>query len=233
MKKLIFKILFLTLVIFVPVSVMAEVSVQVNIPLPPPIIFPAPPHVVVLPETYVYAVPDMHEDIFFYSGWWWRPWEGRWYRSRHYDRGWSYYNRVPSFYSGLPPGWRDDYRDHRWRGRQWDYRRIPYQDLNRNWNSWQKDRHWEKQNTWGVQGLPPKQHPPREVKHQPPPAQHHEAQPPREVRSQPRPVQSREIKAQGRHEISGAEAMKDRRQSGEVKRPGKHERETQEKQERK
>jgi hypothetical protein len=89
MKKLIVKILFLTLVIFVPVSAMAGVSVHVNIPLPPPIIFPGPPEVVVIPETNVYAVPDVDADIFFYSGWWWRPWEGRWYRSRYYDRGWA------------------------------------------------------------------------------------------------------------------------------------------------
>ena len=87
MKKLIFKILFLTLVVFVPVSAMAGVIVRVNIPLPPPIIFPAPPQVAVIPGTNVYAVPDVKDDIFFYGGWWWRPWEGRWYRSHYYDRG--------------------------------------------------------------------------------------------------------------------------------------------------
>ena len=81
MKKLIFKLLFLTLVVFAPVSAIAEVSVHIDIPLPPPIFFPAPPEVVVIPETDVYAVPDVQEEIFFFGGWWWRPWEGRWYRS--------------------------------------------------------------------------------------------------------------------------------------------------------
>jgi hypothetical protein len=69
MKKLIFKILFLTLVIFVPVSAMVGVSVHIDIPLPPPIIFPMPTVPVVIPETDVYAVPDVQEDLFFYSGW--------------------------------------------------------------------------------------------------------------------------------------------------------------------
>ncbi|MCK7507359.1 MAG: hypothetical protein MZV70_27165 [Desulfobacterales bacterium] len=103
MKKLIFKIVFLTLVVLIPASLMAQVQVRINIPLPPPIIFPAPPHVVVIPETDVYAVPDVNDDIFFYGGWWWRPWEGRWYRSRYYDRGWGHYRGVPSFHRHVPP----------------------------------------------------------------------------------------------------------------------------------
>jgi hypothetical protein len=159
MKKLIFKILFLTLVIIAPVSAMAEVSVNVNIPLPPPIIFPAPPEMVVIPETYVYAVPDVQEEIFFYNGWWWRLWEGRWYRSRYYDGDWVYFNRVPYFYSSIPPSWRDDYRHHRWRGQHWEHQRIPYSELQSNWRGWKKDRRWEKQNTWGVQGLQPRPQP--------------------------------------------------------------------------
>jgi hypothetical protein len=104
MKKLIFKILFLTLVVFVPVSAMAGVSVRVNIPLPPPIIFPAPPQVAVIPGTNVYAVPDVKDDIFFYGGWWWRSWEGRWYRSHYYDRGWVYYKHLHLFTDMFFPG---------------------------------------------------------------------------------------------------------------------------------
>ena len=156
MKKLLFGTLLLALVIVAPIPTMAGVNVQVNISLPPPIVFAAPPEVIVIPETYVYAVPDLDVDIFFYNGWWWRPWEGRWYRSRHYGSGWVYYQRVPSFYRGIPSGWRNDYRDHRWGGHPWNYQRIPEKQLRRNWSSWEKGRHWEKQNTWGVQGLKPR-----------------------------------------------------------------------------
>lgn len=155
MKKIFLRMIFLALVMVTPVSAMADVDVKIgiNIPLPPPIVFPAAPEVVVIPETYVYAVPDVDADIFFYGGWWWRPWEGRWYRSRYYNRGWSYYNQVPSFYREVPPGWKKDYRDRRWKGYEWDQRRIPYNDAKKNWRSWKKNRYWEKENHWGVKGM--------------------------------------------------------------------------------
>ena len=149
---------------------MAAVDIHVSIPLPPPIVFAAPPEVVVIPETYVYVVPDVDVDIFFYNGWWWRPWEGRWYRSRQYSSGWVYYQSVPSFYARIPSGWRNDYREHHWGGHPWNYQRIPHQQLQKNWSNWEKSRHWEKQQTWGVQGLKPRtqsQHPSRAVKPQP------------------------------------------------------------------
>ena len=156
MKKLLFGTMLLALVIVVPIPTMAGVDIHVSIPLPPPIVFAAPPEVIVIPETDVYVVLEVQEEIFFYNGWWWRPWGGRWYRSRHYSSGWVYYQSVPSFYARIPSGWRNDYRDHRWGGHQWNYQRIPHQQLQRNWSSWEKSRHWEKQQTWGVQGLKPR-----------------------------------------------------------------------------
>lgn len=165
MKKLILKILFFTLVIFAPVSAMAEVSVHVNIPipLPPPIVFPAPPQLVVIPETDVYAVPDMQDDIFFSAGWWWRPWQGRWYRSHYYNRGWAYYPNPPHFHQSIPPGWRDSYRNHQWNGHRWNHQPIPHRELQRNWNGWEKEKRWEKQR-WGVQGWEKGRPPQREVR---------------------------------------------------------------------
>lgn len=166
MKKLFWSAFFLTMILAVPLPTRAGVEVNVSIALPPPILFGAPPELIVLPETYVYVVPDVDADIFFYNGWWWRPWEGRWYRSRDYSSGWAYYQRVPSFYAGIPPGWRNDYRDHRWGGHPWNYQRIPHQQVQKNWKTWEKSNHWEKQQTWGVQGLQPRvrsQKPPREA----------------------------------------------------------------------
>ena len=71
-------------------------NVRVNFPMPPHIEFSAPPRLVVVPETYVYVAPDVEEEIFFSDGWWWRPWEGRWYRSRTYNSGWQHYRSTPS-----------------------------------------------------------------------------------------------------------------------------------------
>jgi hypothetical protein len=156
MKKLLCRTMLLAFLLTFSVPTMAGVDVGVSISLPPLIVFASPPEVIVIPETYVYVVPGSNADIYFYNGWWWRPWEGRWYRSRHYDSGWGYYQRVPSFYRSVPPGWRNDYRDHRWGGQPWNYKPIPHQQVERNWSNWKKNNHWEKQETWGVEGLKPR-----------------------------------------------------------------------------
>jgi hypothetical protein len=161
MKKLIFGAILLALVIVVPVSTIAQVEISVSIALPPLIAFAAPPDVIVLPDTDdVYVVPDLGIDLFFWGGWWWRLWEGHWYRSHYYDRGWGYYSYVPRFYHDVDPSWRSYYRDHDWRGYRWDYERIPDQRLRKNWNTWRSDGYWQRQRTWGVEGyrpLPPRQ----------------------------------------------------------------------------
>lgn len=153
MKKLLLGTVFSGLVLVFPVPTMAEVNVDINISLPPLIVFEAPPEMIVIPETYVYVVPDVGVDIFFYNGWWYRPWEERWYRSRNYNSGWKHYRKVPSFYKHVPSGWRNDYREHRWGGHQWNYQRIPHKQVQGKWNYWKKTNHWEKQQTWGVQDL--------------------------------------------------------------------------------
>ncbi len=162
MKRLLLWSIILAVPIFVPVPAMAGVDVSIGISLPPPIVFSAPPEVIVVPDADdVYVVPDVDVDIFFWGGWWWRPWEGRWYRSRHYDRGWGYYRDVPRFYYDVDPGWRGHYRDHDWYGHRWNYERIPNQRLQRNWRSWHDNRRWERRGTWGVRDYRPRPQPQR------------------------------------------------------------------------
>lgn len=154
MKKLLFGTLPLALIFLCPLPTMAaRVAVDIHIDLPPAIVYAEPPQLIVLPETYVYVVPDQEIDIFFYNGWWWRPWEGRWYRSHTYDSGWTYYQNEPSFYREIPSTWRNDYRDRRWRGHQWDVQRISRHQVEQNWSGWEKNRYWEQQQTWGVRDL--------------------------------------------------------------------------------
>jgi len=150
MKKLILGALLMGLAIMMPVPSMARISIGINIALPPLITFTGPPELVVIPETDVYFDPDLDVNIFFYDGWWWRPWQGHWYRSRHYDSGWVFYNRTPYFYNRLPTGWRYEFRNHSWRGHEWNYQRVPHSELQQNWRTWQRDRYWEKQHNWGV-----------------------------------------------------------------------------------
>ena len=160
--------MFLVLIGVFPIKTMAAVDIHIGFPLPPPIPFPAPPEVIVIPETYVYVVPDIDANFFFWNGWWWRLWQGRWYRSHYYhDRGWAYYDRVPSFYFDIDPGWRRSYRDHHWYGHPWNCERIPYRRLQQNWKIWHDNRHWERRGTWGVQGYQPRPQPQRqELRHQ-------------------------------------------------------------------
>ena len=159
MKKAMIGTLFLLVAALVPLPVRAQIGVGVgiNVDLPPPIAFSGPPEVVVLPESNVYVAPDVEADIFFSQGWWWRPWEGRWYRSRQYDRGWGFYRAAPPpFYRNVSPGWRNDYREHRWRGHEWNHERIPHGEMEHNWRGWERDRHWQQHNGWGVRGMEPR-----------------------------------------------------------------------------
>ncbi len=128
------------------------VDVDVSVPLPPPIVFSGSPEMVVLPDTDVYVAPDYDQDIYFYGGWWWRPWGGRWYRSLNYDSGWEFYHGVPGWYGGVHPRWRDDYRNHMWGGQRWDYRSVPYRDVRTNWKSWQSSGYWRNQQNRGTAG---------------------------------------------------------------------------------
>jgi hypothetical protein len=204
MKNLLLGTMLLALVLVLPIPTMAGADVGINISLPPLIVFAAPPEMIVIPETNVYVVADLDADFFFYNGWWWRPWEGRWYRSRNYSSGWGYYQYVPSFFRAIPSSWRNDYREHRWKGHQWNYQRIPHQQVQRNWSNWEKSKHWEKQNTWGVQGLKPR------TQSQP---QSREAAKPQRSQPQPReavqPKQTREVQPQ-RSQPQSREAAKPR-----------------------
>jgi hypothetical protein len=121
----------------------ARVGVYADVPGPPAFAFETEPYLVPLPGTYAYGVPDYDVDLYYADGYYWRPWQGRWYRSTYYDRGWVSYSGIPFFYSSVPRGWRDDYRSSRWRGRSWEYARVPRHEVERNWSSWKRERRWD------------------------------------------------------------------------------------------
>ena len=180
MKKLLFGTIFLAMVVGVSIPTMAQQNVDTGapmpppaqgnadtgapipppaqgnvnpgVPMPPPIPFSGPPSMVVLPDTDVYVAPDYAQDLYFYQGFWWRLWLGRWYRSLYYDSGWGFYYGVPGWYGGVYPRWRDNYRNHMWGGQRWDYRRVPYGDVRTNWRSWQSSGYWRNQQNRGTTG---------------------------------------------------------------------------------
>ncbi len=105
---------------------------------PPPPMYapPAPPDVVPIAGTYVYFVPGIDVDIFFYHGYWWRPFGGRWYRAGYYNGPWFFMPgpRVPRVFFGLPRGFRNVPPG---------FHPIAHAELQRNWQRWERERHWE------------------------------------------------------------------------------------------
>ena len=144
MKKSIFVTFILVVTFVFPImsNAMAPPPPPFAFPLPPPIPFVTPPELVIIPDTDIYAVPDFEDDLFFHQGWWWRYWDGRWYRSRHYDRGCVLYNSIPSFYFDVHPAWRGNFKNRTWHVHIWTYKKITHDTLHANWHRWKKDRTW-------------------------------------------------------------------------------------------
>jgi len=115
-----------------------RVGVDINIPV---FTFAAPPPLVVIPGTYAYFAPEANVDIVFYHGFWYRPYEGRWFMARGYNGPWGpvALARVPRVLIELPPDFRHIYGDHP---------RIAYRDFNKNWRGWERNKYWEKDERW-------------------------------------------------------------------------------------
>lgn len=137
MKRLIPPTILLALAIVAFPAAAVQPGSKAEIPLPPPLALATAPSVVALPDAPdVYVVAATTADVFFCDGLWWRLWKGAWYRSGHYDGGWTYCPRAPSFYPRVDPDWRSSYISRKWHGRPWDCRLISLGELERNWKSW-------------------------------------------------------------------------------------------------
>jgi hypothetical protein len=141
MQKIIFILLALFLFVGAPIgNSVAQVTVSVNAPIPPPLVFPAPPDIVVVPSgnEHVYMVPET-TGVYFHHGHWYRFHEGYWYRSMAYDGQWAPLEPrfVPPVITRVPP----EYPHYLPR----DYHRIHHNDFHGHWRTWDRDRHWHHQ----------------------------------------------------------------------------------------
>jgi hypothetical protein len=139
-RKLGFLVVGAVLLVLTGFSAQSIAGVNVNIGIfapPPAYVVPAPPPVILIPGSYVYYVPDIDVDILFYHGYWYRPYEGRWYRARYYNGPWVYLasSGVPHVLINLQPNYRSIPPGHR---------RIPYGQLKKNWGRWEKERYWDR-----------------------------------------------------------------------------------------
>ncbi len=111
------------------------IEIRTGIEAPPRVEFAGPPELVPIPGRYVYFVPNIDSDLFYYHDWWYRPYKGRWFRSENYAGPWEHVREVPSALLDLPP----DYRT-----MPPGYSRIPYGELRNNWERWERERHWDR-----------------------------------------------------------------------------------------
>jgi hypothetical protein len=119
--------------LFIPGQGRAGVNINIEIPLPP-LFIPLPPPLVVIPGTYAYYPPEVEADIFFYHGYWYRPYRDQWFLSADYNGPWKSTDRVPRVLRGLPPTYRHhpSAREH-----------MPYGTVRSNWRTWEKERYWD------------------------------------------------------------------------------------------
>jgi len=61
-----------------------DIRIRTGIEAPPPVEFAQPPELVPIPGRYVYFVPDIDLDLFFYQRHWFRPYKKHWFRSDNY-----------------------------------------------------------------------------------------------------------------------------------------------------
>ncbi len=101
---------------------------------PPPIRIAGAPDLLPIPGRYVYFIPDIDADIFFYHDTWYRFYRGRWFTSADYNGPWGRMRRVPPAVRDVPL----DYRDV-----PPGFRNIPYGQLRNSWERWEQQKRWE------------------------------------------------------------------------------------------
>lgn len=118
-------------------SIGINVPGAVGVPGPPPLAITAPPPVVVVPGTYVYAAPTVSADMFFYRGYWYRPYDNYWYRARYYGGPWAHV--APAYVPGAVVNVTNYGYRHVARAQY-----IPYSHVKKNWRKWERQRHWDR-----------------------------------------------------------------------------------------
>jgi hypothetical protein len=81
-------------------------SLGINMPpLPPAIVVTRPPALHVIPGTPVFYAPEVERQLYFYSGNWYRLYDGYWFRAAYNNGPWAYLSplNVPYVFSDLSP----------------------------------------------------------------------------------------------------------------------------------
>jgi hypothetical protein len=86
----------------------AAIEDELNGKVLPPVTLHGPHPVVMIPETYIYRIPDIDVSIFFYEGYWYRPCDSNWFWAESNNGPWAYIkpSEVPMALIKLPPEYR-------------------------------------------------------------------------------------------------------------------------------
>jgi len=119
-----------------------NVSPDVNTAVSVTVNAAADPDIIVIPQTYVYYYRYLNYDCFYFQGFWWRTFNGVWFRSGIYNSGWTVISPayVPYNVSHLPRNWRLTVANGP---------RIGWSETKVYWNLWQKNNYWSNNNWKG------------------------------------------------------------------------------------
>jgi hypothetical protein len=90
-----------------------NVGVNIGVPAPPPIVLPAPPRVVVVPNSPVSYAPSVDYNLFVYGGRYYSFHQGSWFYASRHSGPWTFIPNervprpvigVPVTYYRIPPG---------------------------------------------------------------------------------------------------------------------------------
>ncbi|MFZ5906782.1 MAG: hypothetical protein ACOYVJ_05165 [Nitrospirota bacterium] len=118
-----------------------HIGIGIGVPPPPPphIRVVSPPRVHLIPQTPVYYAPYLEAPILFYSGYWYLPSDGYWFRASSYSGPWRYISpwKVPVVVRDIP---RHAYfRDHKHRVHH-EKRFVPYGQQKKHWEKWEREK---------------------------------------------------------------------------------------------
>ena len=159
-------------ILFQPAEALSHdinVSLGINmLPPPPAVVVTRPPALYGIPGTPVYYVPQIERQIYFYSGNWYRLYDGYWYRAAYNNGPWMYLAPpgVPAVFTRLSPRYyvtppREQYRMHwnpdsAWRAREehrykdrdrWEDHHDNHDgrgsDDHRNWRNKRSNKRWD------------------------------------------------------------------------------------------
>lgn len=81
-----------------------NVGVNIGVPAPPPIVLPAPPRVVIVPNSPVSYAPSVDYNLFVYGGTYYSFHQGSWFYASRHSGPWTFIptERVPRPVIGVP-----------------------------------------------------------------------------------------------------------------------------------